>query len=139
MIKNQKYDVIVCGSLHLDVVVRAPKLPRVDETVVGRMWQQVCGGKGGNQAVQAARHGAKTAMIGRIGKDSFGETLMNNLIAEGVDCQAVRVDSATATGMSVAIQQDDGEYGAVMFQLRIWKWREKMFPTIGRSLVVPRF
>jgi ribokinase len=111
---TQKFDVIVCGSLHLDIVVRAPGMPRVDETVVGHGWQQLCGGKGGNQAVQAARHGARTAMIGRIGKDGFGESLMNNLIAADVHSDAVRVDSTKSSGMSVAIQQDDGEYGAVI-------------------------
>jgi hypothetical protein len=61
------FDVIVCGSLHLDIVVRTPELPRLDETVVGSAWEQVCGGKGGNQAVQASRAGARTAMIGRVG------------------------------------------------------------------------
>jgi ribokinase len=108
-----KFDVIVCGSLHLDIVVHAKALPRLDETAVGSAWQQVCGGKGGNQAMQAARHGAKTAMIGRIGKDSFGETLLKNLNATGVDHRMVEVDDTKGSGMSVAILQDDGDYGAV--------------------------
>jgi ribokinase len=108
------FDVIVCGSLHLDIVVRAPALPRLDETAVGASWAQVCGGKGGNQAVQAARAGARTAMIGRIGVDAFGETLMGNLQAAGVDASAVGVDGQVGSGMSVAIVQEDGDYGAVI-------------------------
>jgi ribokinase len=107
-------DVIVCGSLHLDIVVKAPALPKLDETAVGNSWQRVCGGKGGNQAVQAARAGAKTAMIGRVGDDDFGRILMENLDACGVDSSEVTIDPARGSGMSVAILQDDGEYGAVI-------------------------
>jgi len=111
---NTSFDVVVCGSLHLDIVVQAPQLPRIDETVVGRDWKQVCGGKGGNQAVQAAKAGAKTAMISRVGNDGFAEVLMQNLRSGGVDSTAIAVDPTTGTGMSVAILKDDGDYGAVI-------------------------
>ena len=107
-------DVIVCGSLHLDIVVHAKSLPRVDETAVGSAWKQVCGGKGGNQAVQAARAGAHTAMIGRVGDDAFGQTLRANLKTESVDDSGVLTDSVQGSGMSVAILQDNGDYGAVI-------------------------
>jgi ribokinase len=109
-----KFDVIVCGSLHLDIVVNAPALPRIDETAVGSAWKKVCGGKGGNQSVQAAKAGARTAMIGRIGEDEFGKTLIENLNKRNVDHSGVSVDPSFGTGMSVAILQDDGEYGAVI-------------------------
>jgi ribokinase len=108
------FDVIVCGSLHLDIVVYASALPRIDETAVGSAWKQVCGGKGGNQAVQAARAGARAAMIGRVGVDAFGKTLKTNLIGEGVDVSCVSADPSVGSGMSVAILQDDGDYGAVI-------------------------
>jgi ribokinase len=111
---NAAFDVIVYGSLHLDIVVNAPLLPRIDETAVGRAWRQTCGGKGGNQAVQAARAGARTAMIGRVGDDEFGRVLLANLETSGVDNRCVAVDAGTGSGMSVAIVQDDGEYGAVI-------------------------
>jgi len=109
-----QFDVIVCGSLHLDIMVHAPYLPRRDETAVGQSWDQACGGKGGNQAVQAARLGARTAMIGRIGKDGFGERLIANLDREGVDRTCVDVDPQAGSGMSVAIVDADGDYGAVI-------------------------
>jgi ribokinase len=108
------FDVAVCGSLHLDVVVRAPALPGLDETAVGTERQFKCGGKGGNQAVMASRMGARTAMIGRVGEDDFGRTLLGNLEAAGVDRRAVRVDPAAGSGMSVAIVVPDGNYGAVI-------------------------
>ena len=109
-----RFDVIVCGSLHLDIVVNATSLPRLDETAVGSSWKQVCGGKGGNQAVQAASAGARTALIGRLGDDAFGKTLLANLVSETVDARCVSVDASVGSGMSVAISQDDGEYGAVI-------------------------
>jgi ribokinase len=111
---SSSFDVIVCGSLHLDIMLYAPHLPRPDETVAGRRWGQQCGGKGGNQAVMAARAGARTAMIGRVGDDDFGARLRHHLDAAGVDGRAVGVDPAAGSGMSAAIVQDDGDYGAVI-------------------------
>jgi ribokinase len=112
--KPDMFDVIVCGSLHLDIVVKAPALPRIDETAVGQSWHKLCGGKGGNQAVQAARAGARTAMIGRVGDDEFGQTLRANLVAAGVDAAGIATDTVQGSGMSVAILQDNGDYGAVI-------------------------
>ena len=114
MKNHRAFDVIVCGSLHLDIMVKAPALPQIDETAVGTSWSQVCGGKGGNQAVQAARAGARTAMIGRVGADDFGQTLTDNLAKAGVDLSGVSTDPHKGSGMSVAILQDDGDYGAVI-------------------------
>ncbi len=108
------FDVIVCGSLHLDIMVYAPSLPRLDETTVGTRWAQQSGGKGGNQAVMAARAGARTAMIGRVGDDDFGRRLRAHLTAARVDTQAVLVDPVAGSGMSAAIVRNDGEYGAVI-------------------------
>jgi ribokinase len=108
------FDVIVCGSLHLDIVVEAPHLPRLDETAVGRAWRQVCGGKGGNQAVQAARAGARAALIGRVGRDDFGARLLANLADARVDHTGVDIDPREGSGMSVAIVDANGDYGAVI-------------------------
>jgi ribokinase len=108
------FDVIVCGSLHLDIMLHAPSLPRPDETVAGTRWAQQCGGKGGNQAVLAARAGARVAMIGRVGADDFGERLRRHLIEAGVEASGVSTDAEAGSGMSAAIVRDDGEYGAVI-------------------------
>jgi len=108
------FDILVCGSLHLDIVVRAPHLPQPDETVVGQAWDQVCGGKGGNQAVQAARLGARTAMIGRIGRDDFGARLLAHLDQSGVDRSEIETDPGTGSGMSIAAIDTKGDYGAVI-------------------------
>ena len=107
-------DVLVVGSLHLDIVVKAQALPAIDETARGSSWHMVCGGKGGNQACWAARLGARTAMISRIGQDDFGNRLLANLREAGVNSEAVSIDPAKGSGMSVAIVQDNGDYGAVI-------------------------
>ena len=106
--------VAVVGSLHLDIMVQAPRLPSLDETLMGSGWHYKCGGKGGNQAVAAARLGARTAFGGQTGNDDFGQRLRANLISAGVDIQCLRVDPAQGSGMSVAISEASGEYGAVV-------------------------
>lgn len=105
--------VVVLGSLHLDVMVRAPGRPRLGETMVGTGWALKPGGKGGNQAVEAARHGARVAMIGAVGDDVFGAMLLDHLRAHGVDTGDVAARAA-ASGMSVAITEPSGDYGAVI-------------------------
>lgn len=105
--------VCVVGSLHFDIMVQAPYLPRTGETLIGDAWWWKPGGKGGNQAMAAARHGARTAMIGRLGDDAFGARLRERLVAAGVEVTAVG-DAAQGSGMSVAIQQADGDYAAIV-------------------------
>jgi ribokinase len=106
--------VSVVGSLHLDILVEASRLPMSDETLAGRSWSQKCGGKGGNQAVAAARFGAATAMGGRVGDDDFGRRMRDHLRAAKVDASCVETDPSSGSGMSVAIQESNGEYGAVI-------------------------
>jgi ribokinase len=105
--------VCVVGSLHFDIMVRAPYLPRTGETLIGEAWWWKPGGKGANQAMAAARHGASVRMVGCLGDDGFGERLRERLAAAGVDHTAVRT-VAQGSGMSVAIQQADGDYAAIV-------------------------
>ncbi|RZW09067.1 MAG: ribokinase [Rhodobacteraceae bacterium] len=105
--------VIVLGALHYDVVVDAPRLPDVDETLPGSGVDYRFGGKGGNQAVAAARMGADVAMAGRVGRDAAAGVILGVLDAAGVDrSEVAEVDAAS--GMSVAISLPSGEYGAVI-------------------------
>jgi ribokinase len=105
--------ILIAGSLHLDVMVAAPHLPRMDETVTGLGVTYAFGGKGGNQAVACARMGAESHMAGAVGHDSFAATILSTLDREGVDrSQVARVDGAS--GMSVAITEPEGGYGAVI-------------------------
>jgi ribokinase len=106
--------VVVVGSLHYDVMVEAADRPRRGETLMGRAWWPKCGGKGGNQAVEAALAGARTAMVGAVGDDAFGADLIANLDRAGVDRSAVAVVPGGSSGMSVAIIDAGGDYGAVV-------------------------
>lgn len=105
--------ILIAGSLHLDVLVAAPHLPRMDETVTGLGVSYAFGGKGGNQAVACARMGAAAHMAGAVGHDDFAATILSTLDREGVDrAQVARVEGAS--GMSVAITEPEGGYGAVI-------------------------
>ncbi|MER9305319.1 ribokinase [Mesorhizobium sp. M0293] len=106
--------VTVFGSLHYDIMVDAPDRPRKGETVAGHAWHPKCGGKGGNQAASAARAGVRAAMIGAVGDDDFGRALLANLDRARLDRRFVRVAAGAGSGMSVAIFDQGGDYGAVI-------------------------
>lgn len=100
--------VIVFGSLNVDLVVRAPRLPRPGETLAGTAFERVPGGKGANQAVAAARMGARVALAGRVGVDADGELLLAGLAAEGIDTTRVAQDRGAPTGIASIVVADDG-------------------------------
>lgn len=106
--------VLLCaGSLHHDVIVDAPGLPRPDQTLAGTAVRYAFGGKGGNQAVASARAGAEAHMAGAVGSDDAAVLLREALDAAGVRRAAVQTHPGP-TGMSVAITQPDGTYAAVI-------------------------
>jgi ribokinase len=84
----------------MDLVVKAPRLPRVGETVSGGTFGTFPGGKGANQAVAAARLDARVAMVGRVGEDAFGRQVVDGLKRDGIDVAHVRVDPGAATGVA---------------------------------------
>ena len=95
--------VFVVGALHFDVVVTAPRLPARDETLAGSDVAFVSGGKGGNQAVAAALHGALTAMAGRVGDDLFAARLLAHLDGAGVDRSQLQTGTGRVSGMSAVM------------------------------------
>lgn len=106
--------VVVVGSLHYDIMVAAPHRPAAGETVQGNRWYPKFGGKGGNQAVAAAKAGVPVRMLGAVGDDAFGTFLRENLRQGGVDDTHVATLPGRASGMSVAISDATGDYGAVI-------------------------
>ena len=116
----------VTGSLHLDVIVEAPHLPRIDETVNGLKVDYIFGGKGGNQALAADQHGATVYLIGRIGADAFGKKIESTLKKTSIDINQLQKDQG-ASGMSVAIVDSKGDYGAVIVSAANSKIDEKFF------------
>ena len=97
------------GSLNLDLVVTVPRLPQPGETVLGDRLGSYPGGKGANQAVAAARLGGQVAMVGRVGNDSFGAELIENLDRNGVDSSGVERDPAAPTGAALIYVEDGGQ------------------------------
>jgi len=106
--------VVIVGSLNMDLVTRAPRLPRAGETLAGQSFVTVPGGKGANQAVAAARLGASVAMIGCVGDDAYGGQLRAALLAEGVDCQAVTPVSGESTGVALIVVDDSSQNAIVI-------------------------
>ena len=106
--------VVVFGSLHYDIMVHGPGRPRKGETVTGYSWHPKCGGKGGNQAVSAAKTGVRSCMIGAVADDDFGRALIDNLARSNVDHRFVKKMAGVGSGMSVAIFDSEGDYGAVI-------------------------
>ncbi|MEM0005376.1 MAG: ribokinase [Ignisphaera sp.] len=101
--------VSVVGSIHMDFYIRLPKLPQQDETVIGYGFTMLPGGKGANQAVATARLGAETYFIGRIGRDIFGERLIDVLKSNGVNTDYVTIDDTTHTGIAFILLNTSGE------------------------------
>ncbi len=100
---------IVFGSLNMDLVVQTPKIPILGETILGHSFFTAPGGKGANQAIAAARLGAKIKMIGRLGDDSFGRDLLDSLKASQVNIDGILIEKNTASGVAIITVQDTGE------------------------------
>src|SRR5512144_1225660 len=93
--------VFVAGSINMDVVATAERHPRIGETVAGQAVLYFPGGKGANQAVAAAKLGASTTLIGRLGTDAFGRQLRTFLAAQGVDLALVKDTAGTHSGTAI--------------------------------------
>lgn len=93
--------VVVLGGINMDLVTISARFPRPGETVVGSRFLTYPGGKGANQAVAAARMGAATAMVGRVGDDVFGPQLRETLRDSGIKVDGVAVAQDTISGIAV--------------------------------------
>ncbi len=107
-------EVVVLGSLNMDLVARAPRLPVPGETLSGTTFDTLPGGKGANQALAAARLGARTALIGCVGDDAFGARLLEGLARDGVDCAGVRRAAGTSSGVALIVVDGQGRNGIVV-------------------------
>ena len=101
--------VVVVGSVNVDLVVAAPRLPGPGETVVGAGLHVFGGGKGANAAVAAARAGADVALVGAVGADDTGTTALAALVADGVDTAGVAVLTDQPTGVALIVVDAKGE------------------------------
>src|SRR5262245_52182024 len=105
--------ICVVGSANVDLTFRTPRLPRPGETLAGRSLHVGMGGKGANQAVAAARLGARVTLVARVGNDAFGADAVASYRAAGIDTSFVRVDPDRPTG-TAAIMVDDAAENCIV-------------------------
>jgi ribokinase len=102
--------ILVVGSLNMDLVVSVKSLPLKGETVTGSRFDMYPGGKGANQAVASARMGARVEMIGAVGRDSYGETLLEGLKRDGIETSRILARSSkSGTGTGIALITVDAQ------------------------------
>jgi ribokinase len=107
-------DVVVVGSLNMDFVYRVKHLPAPGETLTAFSYQRAAGGKGANQAVAAARQGASVGMIGCVGQDDIGKTLVHGLAQDKVNTEHVHAIDQAPTGMASIYVDDKAENNIVI-------------------------
>ena len=101
--------ITVVGSLNMDLFIKAPRLPRAGETVLGTDFRRMPGGKGANQAIAVARMGARAVMIGAVGQDSFGKEMVASLVVAGVGTKAVVWRKDTSSGTALIVVDTSGQ------------------------------
>lgn len=101
--------IVVVGSINMDLVVRCASLPCAGQTIAADSAREVCGGKGANQAVAAAKAGGSVRMIGRVGSDAFADRLLANLIQHEVECSAVQRTSDCTSGLAIVAVEHSGQ------------------------------
>ncbi len=110
---DSRKPIVVAGSVTMDLVTRTKQIPRVGQTLIGTSFETTPGGKGANQAVAAARLGYPVKMVGMVGDDAFGQTLIDNLTAAGVDTSAMERASGSS-GLAPMFVAESGENSIVV-------------------------
>ncbi|MBR8832274.1 MAG: Ribokinase [Chroococcopsis gigantea SAG 12.99] len=100
---------IVLGSINIDLVFQTSRLPGKGETIAGHNFLTIAGGKGANQAVAAAKLGVKTHMIGRVGDDVFGGSLLAGLVAHNINIEGVRITPDCSSGIASIAVAENGD------------------------------
>lgn len=107
-------EVVVVGSLSMDLTARANRLPGLGETLIGYDFTMVPGGKGNNQAITSARQGVDTSLVGCIGNDQFGDDLLDFLENDGVDVSSMTRVAAAGTGIAHITVDGSGDNAIVI-------------------------
>ncbi len=107
-------DIVVVGSINMDITVKVPRIPKVGETILATEIQQFGGGKGANQAIASARLGSSVAMIGKVGKDKNGQELIDRLLRENIDITGVEF-SEDMTGTAFINVSQEGDNNIVVY------------------------
>ncbi|WP_066503340.1 ribokinase [Abyssisolibacter fermentans] len=101
--------VMVLGSINMDLVTTTHRMPKIGETITGKTFKQVGGGKGANQACAIARLECPVSLAGCVGNDVFGKTLVNSLDNDGVDISKIKFIDKVSTGVATVLVDDSGD------------------------------
>jgi len=101
--------IVVVGGINMNLITSSDVIPQPGQTVTGNSIYTTPGGKGANQAVGAARMGAKVSIIGRVGDDQYGVELIENLRSEGIDIDSVYKDSHAQSGVAIILLDKHGQ------------------------------
>lgn len=107
-------NILVVGSMNMDLVTRAERMPAIGETISGTGFNTIPGGKGANQAVASARMGANVAFIGCVGDDVYGNTLVEALSKENINVERIEKIKDTPTGIATIIVDEKGNNSIVV-------------------------
>ena len=110
-----KPNILVVGSINMDLVLRSSKIPVAGESFIGKDYCYIPGGKGANQAVAAALLGASVSFAGKAGSDSNGMRLKKLLEERGISTEFLMVDQNSQTGLAVVMLEDNGQNRIVVF------------------------
>ncbi len=106
--------IVVVGSSNMDLVIKTGRIPKPGETILGGEFVMVAGGKGANQAVAAARLGAEVHFVARVGRDPFGEKMLENFKRDKIGTDYVVRDEKNASGVAIIVVDEAGENSIVV-------------------------
>ena len=111
---NNKKIIVIVGSANTDMVISTDHFPLPGETLMGKNFMINYGGKGANQAVAAARMGGQTVFIGKVGDDNFGNSIITNLISEGININHLHRTQESPTGVALITTVPSGENSIIV-------------------------
>lgn len=102
-------NILVIGSINMDMVIHAPRLPELGETIIGNGFATIPGGKGANQALAAARLGGNVKIIAAVGRDIYGNALIENLKCNHIDCEGIVVTDGPTGIAAITVCNGDNQ------------------------------
>jgi ribokinase len=127
--------ITVIGSLNMDLVTYVTRLPQTGETLIGKDFKQIPGGKGANQADAIAKLGVSVRMLGGVGDDSLGKTLLGSLQRDGVDISQIAIFEGISTGIATINVDDDGNNFIVVTPGANYRFLPESVPSIHEALI----
>lgn len=109
-----KRDILIVGSLNMDMTIRMKRMPQKGETVMGKNLSYIPGGKGANQACASGKLGGRATMLGCVGKDSFGKRQLDNLQKNNIEISYIKETETYPTGTAVIYVEDEGDNSIVV-------------------------